>query len=509
MAPAMRRFVYVLLPTAFFLLRNLRVLLSQQPVSNPVLEETVVTATIWMVNHGIIGSPNSTIIVTGSCSCELVSIDCLDAIACLPTTAETGLKRIQEGIIKRRAVQRNAIYWGAHIEDEYSWAPMGKAMQSISIKLWREWMITNHLPLALVSRNETFVNETWYPYCVRRGLKGRACFFSGFGDEEPFGDLEREALARHGRGTAIERAAARQELRLLREFPYDASPYSYLLHFSHVSRIALNMRSFLMDIYDKRVRTIPGKGANSKNVLRVALHVRRGDACSHELDGYSQKASPLYSDAQFSGTRLCYDTSVYMTALQRVRSIAAGRHIVVYIATDHMTSLLDEIQKTHRTLYDAVTWKFVDYSRNLFNYSSNLMFETRFIEWAPNAAELGETAVVDIWHLSHGQIFIGHLGSRFGKLSWWQATSRHNSFVPFYSVDGHSVCCDIDEACGSMSLAIVSMENCLTFDREHSNFRVDAATYWTKGSTVRFQAALQEAEHRLARMQNLSLTPSQ
>jgi hypothetical protein len=33
-------------------------------------------------------------------------------------------------------------------------------------------------------------------------------------------------------------------------------------------------------------------------------------------------------------------------------------------------------------------------------------------------ATLGETAVADMRHLSHGEVFVGHLGSLFGKVSW-------------------------------------------------------------------------------------------
>lgn len=503
MAPTTRKLVIVLLPTAFFLLRNLCVLpLLSELESHP--GAAVEKKTMDLLDTTILGSPESTTIVFDDCRCELLSIDCLDAIQCLPN-GDASLKRIQEGTIKRRVLRRNAIYWDADIEDGYTWAPIGKAMQSISIKLWREWMRSNHLPSGLVSREEAFVNGTLYPYCVRRKLMGRACFFSEFDAEEQFGDLEREALDRYGRGKPTERISAEQELGLLRDSPYDASPYSYLLHFAHVSRISLNIRPFLIDIYDERVRSIPGNVGNMSNVLRVALHIRRGDACGYSVNGYTKEASSLYAAAQVGTTRLCYDTTVYTTALRRVMSRAGDRHVVVYISTDDLTSLLDEIKEIDQTLYHAVTWKFVNHSRELFNYYSNLKPGQHYIEWAPNKADLGEAALVDIWHLSHGQIFIGHLGSRFGKLSWWQAMARHNSFAPFYTVDGHSVCCDIDEACGSMIAAIVSMENCLSFDREHSNFKQDQEKYWTEGSTVRFQAALAEIDHRSSRRQNSSM----
>ena len=64
---------------------------------------------------------------------------------------------------------------------------------------------------------------------------------------------------------------------------------------------------------------------------------------------------------------------------------------------------------------------------------------------------------------SHGQVFIGHLGSRFGKVGWLLATARFHTFIPFFSVDGHSFCCDVDEHCARMKPYVSDMENCMTF----------------------------------------------
>ena len=79
-------------------------------------------------------------------------------------------------------------------------------------------------------------------------------------------------------------------------------------------------------------------------------------------------------------------------------------------------------------------WNYLNYSRSHFQY------EAESIEAVENKNQhiLGETAVADLWLLSHGHAFIGHLGSRFGKAAWLLATSRHNTFVPFFTVDGHS-----------------------------------------------------------------------
>jgi hypothetical protein len=87
----------------------------------------------------------------------------------------------------------------------------------------------------------------------------------------------------------------------------------------------------------------------------------------------------------------------------------------------------------------------------------------------------------------------------------WQATARYNSFIPFYSVDGHSVCCDIDEACGTNAQDVVSMENCVAIFYANSPFRSNEV-YWTKGATYRVEAAKEELQFRSRRTeQNLVL----
>jgi hypothetical protein len=458
---------------------------------------------------GFIGSPLSTRITFGDgCDCELVSVECLDAIRCIPSDEETALQNVHSGIVWRQALKKTATYWDVPLIDYYEWAPLGKTLQSISVRVWRQWLRTNELPNGKVSKPEDFVNATVYPFCEQNHLQGRPCFLDKFGEPEQYGYLEKEAIQKYGgaesRASAL--AATERELKAMRENPYDMSPNNYLMGFAHMARITFHLRRHMLDIYKQRLRTIEATaGGPGSKILRVALHVRRGDACGHTLKNrrYATLASPLNSSAQLSGIRKCYRTAVYMRALKEVQSLAPDRQLVVYVATDHMLSLLDDIKESHHEMYESITWKHAEYPRQLFNYSTGLGGGSKYIEWAPNKAELGETAMVDLWHLSHGQVFVGHLGSRFGKLSWWQATARHNSLIPFFSGDGHSVCCDIDEACGNVSAAILSMENCLTFSREDNpHYEHDPAGYWKNGATMRFQAAADEALTRKKRSPN-------
>jgi hypothetical protein len=278
-------------------------------------------------------------------------------------------------------------------------------------------------------------------------------------------------------------------------------PHDYLLGFSHIYKITFNLRPFLQKMYRSRVRTIHIGGSKEPqpihhNALRVSLHVRRGDACDHKKVGYEKEASALDSPAQTSGgQRRCYETSVYLDALTRVHDLAKGREIVVFLATDFAGSLLDEIKTTHHSVFKKFTWKYLAFERKVFNYATEgtkTYIEDN--ENNKNQGDLGETAALDLWHLSHGQVFVGNLGSRFGKSAWFQAMSRNNMFVPYFTVDGRSPCCDIDEQCGQMAPYISSMENCLTFSVTSAEMK-DSAAYWEEGNSKRKEAFTTEQAH--------------
>jgi hypothetical protein len=451
------------------------------------------------IYDGIIGSPDSTMINFNGCTCELVSVDCLDSVKCVLALSENQqLDAVYQGVLKRRALQGMARYWQkVQFMPAPGWAPIGKSMQFVTTALWREWLKRNRFPKALINMKEDVVNSTAYPYCVKHSLKGKACFIDNFDEPEEMGDLEKQALEKFGVHNEKLYRDLQKQLKNFQSHPLRSNPYEYLSNYCHVSRIGFHLRRHVLDIYDRRLKTINAQDSN-KPVLKVSLHLRRGDACDHKLDGYEKNPSKLDSKAQLSGnTRVCYHTSVYLNALQHIQSLAPSHHLEVYVATDHMDSLLDEIKQQFSDVYQRMTWKYVDYARQLFNYSTGMTPGGWYIEFTDKHGALGETAVADVWHLSHGQVFVGHLGSRFGKLSWWQATARHNAFVPFFSVDGHSVCCDIDEGCGKLAPAIVSMENCLSFSREHRpDLKVDSTRYWIEGATVRFMFAAEEIKFR-------------
>ena len=262
------------------------------------------------------------------------------------------------------------------------------------------------------------------------------------------------------------------------------SPLGNLMLYAHINRMLFNRRPFLDKIYQEKVTSLPGlvpltgrEGSEKASETRnggdndnknhndtddsyysndpfiVALHMRRGDYCGEGSNPkfYKQKASPLDSPAQTGHDRMCYQTSVYMDAIRRIRQLVPEtRPLHVYVATDDVGDVIDEIlnkkyygsnsnsnSNNISSLVDVEVdrWHFLNYSRHHFNY------DTDSIEDEDNHMKqpvLGETAVADLWLLSHGHAFVGHLGSRFGKVAWLLATSRHNTFIPFFTVDGHS-----------------------------------------------------------------------
>ena len=383
--------------------------------------------------------------------------------------------------------------------------PIGKGVQYSTIETWNSWMYNHQLPLLTNPKPSIHVNESWYPYCLQHGLQGRACFFGSLNATEDFGELERDALVALTEKESLGRSNDGIPDQAVRDIQRDIALLSksspeertklpalgQLLFFAHIGRMRFRRQPSVRDFYNKHRATIwskklgkrPSKSTHS--TIQVSLHMRRADSCNHKQTGFERKASPLDSMAQVSGKRLCYDTNVYVEALRRIQTISGKPALDVYLATDHAGSMLDEIRDGFPDDFYAWNWHFSNYTRDTFEYEG---FIDGHSVGETKQAMLGETAVADLWHLSHGQVFAGHLGSRFGKVSWLLATAQRNTFVPFFTVDDHSFCCEIDEPCGEMRPYITSMENCMTF--AHDLVTKDRIpNYWEVGSHVRKEVA--------------------
>lgn len=464
------------------------------------------------------------------CQCDIVTTDCLDVIACMPGIHDPEREKALAwtGIELRSSMKRTSEISGLIGNEDNT--PLGKALQYNTMDTWKAWRITNILPAGYdPTANSIFVHEAWYRDCLiynskAKGMEsrfiGHSCFYTGLvGPEDSAGTIFEDKAHRWYEASVgdVENTRTRVNTLLDNFFrahqpssnqdhqPSHFSSLGNLLLFAHTTRMLFNRRSFLDQIYQQKLtsRTLPRfesgsvvrggtatKNKNEGSPFNVALHIRRGDSCGKHEDevkgsgasNYESVASPLDSHAQIGSMRMCYKTEVYLDAVKRIRALVPkGRPLHVYLATDDVGDIVDEITKKQTRIndYGIDVLHYLDYSRKHFQYESLSIEDDENAEKQP---KLGETAVADLWLLSHGHAFVGHKGSRFGKISWLLAMARRNNFVPFSSVDGHSFCCEIDESCGAMK-PFVTVENCLTFGHEYINHEHE--NYWENGSTAR------------------------
>lgn len=516
------------------------------------------------------------------CRCDLISIDCLDSISCIPHhSPQNRHALVWIGLETRRAIKATSVFDG----NSYSrnTLPLGKQLQYTTIDTWTHWRKHNILPKTYARRKTSiFVNESWYPDCLKKigttftsipYYNGVSCLYQGAADpEDSTGTILEDDAIRWFNNSSMSTTQRRKTKRNVRkqleaflqehqphlkepertetfqdsssnDVTADASknlsPLGNLMLFAHITRMMFNRRPFLDAIYQEKVTSLPGLssvrgkaskksskiqndgGNDSDNVIGpgdpfiVALHMRRGDSCGEEHP-YQQKASPLDSPAQMGSDRMCYQTSVYMDGIRRIRQLVPKtRPLHVYFATDDVGDVIDEIlNKKHNNSRNSNSgsngfvdveverWHFLNYSRHHFDYL-NFDNDITSIEVEENFMKqpmLGETAVADLWLLSHGHAFVGHLGSRFGKMAWLLATSRHNAFIPFFTVDGHSFCCEIDEPCDKMR-PYITVDNCLTFGHEYTRFDHKGG-YWNEGSLARKTIFLEQQKKKKKKKSN-------
>ena len=431
------------------------------------------------------------------CRCDIISVDCLDSISCIPHNNPNHLNAlVWIGLETRTAIKETSIVDGGEAYSDL-YLPIGKQLQYAAIDTWKAWRSDNVLPEYYHRRiRSIFVNPRWYPDCqknrtsVNRGstysimyYKGTSCFYQGItGEEDSAGTImEHNAIRWFEHNNNNSTLSSSEEVsptklqirKILKAFLHDhqsndsriLSPLGNLLMFGHITRIMFNRRPFLEEIYQAHLTSIAvpsssteydtkkaGKIKTTTDVsddttknndvdpFIVGLHMRRGDSCNEDSPQlYQKEPSPLDSPAQFGSNRMCYQTDVYLEAIRRIRQLVPNtRPLHVYVATDDAGDVMEEILH-HKTFNKGVEvevdqWNYLNYSRSHFQYEA----ESIEADENENKHILGETAVADLWLLSHGHAFIGHLGSRFGKAAWLLATSRHNTFVPFFTVDGHS-----------------------------------------------------------------------
>jgi hypothetical protein len=270
------------------------------------------------------GSPASKVVEVEDCRCDIISVDCLHMIRCI----NDDIKQLVHGGISFRNVLRQLSY-----QDEFPLvnAPIGMGAQYVTISVWEQWLTNNSIPTKLISFKDRFVNESNYPFCVELGLHGRDCFLNEFmsannSDSDKFELQERNTSSQ---SHDLDSKAAINHIHKLQANLFNVSNLEYLLAFSHISRITFDLRPHMLEIYDKYLKTIDRTTKHVANQsLRVSMHLRRGDSCRHETTGYEMIASPLHSPAQAGSYRRCYDTKVYMDALQNVLDLQPDRNVI-------------------------------------------------------------------------------------------------------------------------------------------------------------------------------------
>ena len=406
------------------------------------------------------------------------------------------------GIELRRAMKANSKYEPFKFDHKFKVEPLplGKLLQYNTIGSWRSWRTRNVIYEYNRKVKSIFIEPLHYPYChgIDNGklhrvihYQGPSCFYQSPKDpEESAGTIIEDEANRWYRSTVKNGKDTKKQIRKIlnefmqkhrplpnepkdhpsfssdssdlaaAEFDVDFSALGSLFLFAHMARIKFNRRPFLDKIYREQLtavvvpksQNVMDEGnnhtdTNSEDPFILSLHMRRGDSCGDpDPQNYESRASSLDSKQQSGGDRKCYQTEVYLRAVARVRQLVPRtRPLHVHLATDDVGNVMDEIftsiydkEITNKVSANALgvdKWYFLNITRDHFLVKTDTIEAVENLE---NQPKLGETAVTDIWLLSHGHAFVGHLGSRFGKVSWLLATARRNSFIPFFSVDGHS-----------------------------------------------------------------------
>merc|ERR1712110_766478 len=98
-------------------------------------------------------------------------------------------------------------------------------------------------------------------------------------------------------------------------------------------------------------------------------------------------------------------------------------------------------------------WHYLDFSRVGLRKEGGT-----WVEQGNHTQDIGPGSWADLWHLSQGDVIIGHMASHFTRVAWHLAMGRRGHFVPYISVDGRSPCCDITEICAHHGPT--SMDSC-------------------------------------------------
>jgi hypothetical protein len=123
--------------------------------------------------------------------------------------------------------------------------------------------------------------------------------------------------------------------------------------------------------------------------------------------------------------------SSYLEALKRCTLLLRSAKLWCICPLLHTHAVQDRYwvssSRKYSTTLKIFTWKYLDFQRDMFDYAKH---ESKHIciedneNNPPHQGKLGESAALDLWHLSH-------LTSCFSKSGWLRAIAHSNAFVPF------------------------------------------------------------------------------
>lgn len=456
------------------------------------------------------------------CTCDIRDVACLPSKECIDSYHSSASKRIATGINVRKLMKGDMKWqdrhtWPALYDKKTPWfQPIGKSLQYGLINHWKGWARDNSLPKQFDS-----------------DLDG----MMAFKEDEVLEDFEKAALENNVSDLVTKEM---QDIRLFQKVASSSSSYDntlnlqrvcrddmdadgcneakqqqdqtadqFLKSISNLLRIEFNLNPRMQEQYKNIVTDYQAKDG----YLKVSLHIRRNDACHGGTDDKTSKMTEIFT----TNKRKCYSASVYGDALKEIYD-KYNMPLDIYLSTDDfhdleaelkkmgdkvsanvgsfletessakyesmlnqrlrlMESIVGDIEKEQPQMKSVVSWRYLGYPRASFNYGGG----NSMVEDTPKAMRkfMFESSLQDIWHLSHGEVYVGHFSSRFTKMAYLLAVARQNNAVPFKSVDGHSFCCEVDENCDEAIGKMQSMADCALFAHEMAG--PCTKDYWTQG----------------------------
>lgn len=446
------------------------------------------TSGLRRIEHQSDTNANAFHLSFNECTCDIRELTCLPKGTCMRTYQDTSQLRVSTGIKVRNLMKQN-MTWSNEATRQLFF-PLGKSMQYANIRMWKNWARSREVPSRIEGKIGGFIAKG----CD--GVNGISCILKDLKESDEFDkDVAGSDSDSSGPGPAMEQMRQLNAFRHLAASTSDAGEKAasifaneFLLSFAHLTRMGFNMKPNMQLKYKSLVVGSEPKDGS----LKVALHMRRNDACN---GGYVEEPSAINAPAMTTPQRKCYTTSVYAKVLKDIyQKYNVPLHILLSTDGDNekdggkiggmMESIISDVNSfiDDDKMKHDLSWNYLDFTRSQFSYATG----GATIEGAQGKKrnDLAQSSVHDLWHLSHGEVFVGTLGSRFSKIAYMLAVARQNSVVPYVSLDGHNVCCESDESCEQATQKMDDMGDCLLFAHE-TNPEKCKDDYWTNGCGTR------------------------